>query len=561
VQALDDAETSAPLWVLTSGAVAAVEGEVPVSPVPAQSWAFGRVAALEHPDRWGGLIDLPTTWDAHTADRLVAVLAGELGGSSGSGGSGEDQVAIRATGVLGRRLVRAPRPSESAPQWKPGGSVLITGGTGGVGGHVARWLTKRDAAQIVLSSRSGPAASGVPALAAEVAAAGSDVVVLAGDVGDRAQTAGLLAWIDAHGPAVSSIMHAAGAGIGGPLIDMSPADLTTVLQAKAGGATYLDELTADRELDAFVVFSSGAATWGSARLSGYAAANGALDALVEDRRGRGLSGTSVAWGLWGGGGMGEGPAGEMLQRLGVREMEPEPAVAALAGAMDAGEDLVAVSDIDWSRFATIFTVQRPSRLLADLPEAQQAIAEATASDDESDQKGSALSQRLEGLSRADQDRFLIELVRAEAAAVLGYATSEAVPPTRAFKDLGFDSLTAVDLRTRLNTATGLKLPATLVFDYPTPTALAEFIRSKAVNEQSDYAVAVAELKLLQAVLARAAWSSEERFDLTSRLESIGLALRAGDEGEERGPDQELEAATDDEMFDFVEKELRAADFD
>jgi acyl carrier protein len=387
------------------------------------------------------------------------------------------------------------------------------------------------------------------------------VAVLAGDVGDRDQTAGLLAWIDGHGPALSSVMHAAGAGVGGPLAELSPAELTEVLQAKAGGATYLDELTADRELDAFVGFSSGAATWGSARLSGYAAANAALDALVEDRRARGLSGTSVAWGLWGGGGMGEGAAGEMLQRLGVREMAPEPAIAALAGAMDAGEDLVAVSDIDWARFATIFTVQRPSQLLADLPEAQQALAESTTSSADTAQAENALSKRLEGVSRAEQDRILTDLVRDEAAAVLGYASADAVPPTRAFKDLGFDSLTAVDLRTRLNTATGLKLPATLVFDYPTPTALAEFIRSKAVNEQSDFAIAVAELKRVQAVLSGITWNSEERFDITSRLESIGQLLRDQADGDDRGADQELDSATDDQMFDVIEKELRAADFD
>ncbi|HEV2633820.1 MAG TPA: SDR family NAD(P)-dependent oxidoreductase, partial [Actinocrinis sp.] len=550
VQALGDAGIEAPLWLLSSAAVAALPGEVPASQAPAQSWAFGRIAALEHHTRVGGLIDLPPAWDARTADRLVAVLAG----------CGEDQVAVRSGGVLGRRLVRAPRPAAAGRPWTPRGSVLITGGTGGVGGHVSRWLTGRDTAQIVLSSRSGPGAPGAAALAAEVAAAGTAVTVLAGDVGDRAQTAGLLAWIDAHGPALSSVLHAAGAGIGSPVAEMVLGDLTTSLQAKAGGAAHLDELTADKELDAFVVFSSGAAAWGSGRLSGYAAANGALDALVEDRRARGLAGTSVAWGLWGGGGMGEGVAGQVLQRLGVREMDPVVAVGALAAVLDAGESMVAVSDIDWEQFAPVFTAQRPSPLLADLPEARQALAE-QASADGAEPGATALSRQLEGLSRAEQDRLLTDLVRAEAAAVLGYGSADAVPADRAFKDLGFDSLTAVDLRTRLNAATGLKLPATLVFDYPTPAVLAGFVRSRAVNEQSDYALALAELKKLQAVLSRAGWNSEERFDLTSRLDSLGRDLRAQNDADHPGTDQELESATDDEMFDFVDEELRAADFD
>jgi acyl carrier protein len=242
-------------------------------------------------------------------------------------------------------------------------------------------------------------------------------------------------------------------------------------------------------------------------------------------------------------------------------MDPVVAVGALAGVLDAGEALVAVSDFDWARFAPVFTVQRPSPLLADLPEAQQALAEDATASDDAEPTGTALNQRLEGLSRPEQDRILTELVRAEAAAVLGYGAVDAVPGDRAFKDLGFDSLTAVDLRTRLNKATGLKLPATLVFDYPTPAVLADFIRSKAVNEQTDHAIAVAELKKLQAVLSGITWNNEERFDITSRLESIGQELRAQVDGDNPGTDHELESATDDEMFDFVEKELRAADFD
>ncbi|MGN9788879.1 type I polyketide synthase [Nonomuraea sp. ZG12] len=473
VQALGDAGIGAPLWVLTFGAVAAGAGEVPTGPVQAQTWAFGRVAGLEHPDRWGGLIDLPRAWDARAAGRLAAVLAG----------CGEDQVAIRAGGVLGRRLMRAPRP-RPGDRWQPGGSVLVTGGTGGVGGHVARWLTGRGATRLVLSSRSGPAAAGAPALAAELAAAGTAVAVVAGDVGERSQVTGLVNWIGATGPRLSSVMHAAGAGLGGPIDDMAASDLAEVSQAKAGGAGHLDEATDGLDLDAFVVFSSGAAAWGSGRLAGYAAANAALDALVEDRRGRGLAGTSIAWGLWGGGGMGDGPAGEVLQRLGVREMDPEPAIAALAGALDAGEALVAVSDIDWARFAPVFTVQRPSPLLADLPDAQRALNGLMASDDGAKEAGTALGQRLLGLNRPEQDRILTDLVRAEAAAVLGHASAEAVPAGRAFKDLGFDSLTAVDLRTRLNTATGLKLPATLVFDHPTPAAVVQLLRAELLGART-----------------------------------------------------------------------------
>ncbi len=473
VQALGDASIDSPLWVLTQGAVGASAGEVASHPLQAQIWGFGRVVGLEHPNRWGGLIDLPVAWDARASDRLGAVLT--------QNGTNEDQVAIRPSGVLARRLVRATRPSNTE-QWTPGGTVLITGGTGGVGGHLARWLVSRGASTIVLSSRSGARVGSVPALAAELAEAGTEVSVVASDIADRGQVENLVRWIGERGPRLSSVMHAAGAGVAGPIEIMTPADLNEASLAKIAGAHLLDDLAED--LDAFVVFSSGATTWGSGQLSAYAAANAALDALVEDRRARGLVGTSVAWGLWGGGGMGDGAAGDVLQRLGVREMQPEKAVLALAGILDAGESLIAVSDTDWTRFAPVFTVQRPSALLADLPDARNAL-QAAASGGDSSEARSALGSQLAGRNRAEQERILTELVRSEAATVLGHPSAEAVPASRAFRDLGFDSLTAVDLRTRLNAATGLKLPATLVFDYPTSAAVTQLLLEELVGSLNE----------------------------------------------------------------------------
>nr|WP_218008266.1 type I polyketide synthase [Herbidospora sakaeratensis] len=460
IRALD---TTAPLWVLTSGA----------GPAQAQVWALGRVAALEHPDRWGGLVDLPEVLDDAAADRLVAVLAART----------EDQVSIRPAGVLARRLVRAPRPRDRNP-WTPRGTVLITGGTGAIGGRLARLAASRGAARVVLTSRSGPAAAGAAALAADLALAGTPVAVMAADVGVKTQVAGLLTWI---GPDLSSVFHAAGVGGGDPLRTLDAAGLHASMAAKAGGAAHLDALTGD--LDAFVTFSSGATTWGSSHLGGYAAANASLDALVEDRRARGLTGTSVAWGLWGGGGMAEGRAGEVLQRMGLREMDPGLAVGALAEALDHGEALLTVADVDWAAFAPVLTAQRPSPLIADLPEARRALAEAEPS--EEGPAGNELAARLAGLNRAEQLRVLTDLVRAEAAVVLGHASPGALAAGRAFKELGFDSLTAVDLRNRLTAATGTSLPATLVFDYPTSAALAGHLRSRLLGDRDDAVVVTA----------------------------------------------------------------------
>ncbi|MFE0020901.1 type I polyketide synthase [Amycolatopsis sp. NPDC059021] len=459
VQALGAAGIDAPLWVLTRGAVSP-DGE-PVSPAQAQSWGFGRVVALEHPDRWGGLADLPSTWDERAGARLCAVLAG----------TGEDQVALRPRGILGRRLVHAPRPADTT-EWTPRGTALITGGTGAIGGHVGRLLAARGAERLVLTSRSGAAAGGAAALAADLAGRGAAVDVVACDVAERARVAGLLNRI---GAGLTTVVHAAGIGEGGPIADATAADLSSVLAAKTLGATWLDELTTD--LDAFVVFSSGAATWGSAGLSGYAAGNAHLDALAESRRARGLAATSVAWGLWGGGGMVGGAAGDQLRGLGMRVMDPEQGVLALAQILDGRESAVTVADVDWARFAPTFTLRRPSPLIASLPEVKQALAV----DDAPAEPATELGRRLAGLSRAEQDRLLLDLVRAEAAAVLGYASADALEPRRAFKDLGFDSLTAVELRNRLAGASGLKLPSTLIFDYPNAAALAEFLGARLVG--------------------------------------------------------------------------------
>ncbi|WP_414710574.1 type I polyketide synthase, partial [Pseudonocardia sp.] len=189
---------------------------------------------------------------------------------------------------------------------------------------------------------------------------------------------------------------------------------------------------------------------------------------------------------------GEGTAGEVLQRLGLREMDPRVAVGALAGVLDAGEALVTVADIDWDRFAPVFTARRPSPLLAELPEAQQTLGDAESSNDGTQAVArTELGRRLSDLDRAEQERILTDLVRAEAAAVLGHTSADAVAPGRAFKDLGFDSITAVDLRTRLNTATGLRLPATLVFDYPTAAAVVQFLRTELLGVLADVETPIA----------------------------------------------------------------------
>nr|ADC79616.1 BafAI [Streptomyces lohii] len=464
LQALGDSGIDSPLWCATRGAVAA-DGTEEVRPGQAQVWGLGRVAALEHPLRWGGLVDLPDPLDGPALDGLCAVLAGR---------DGEDQVAVRAPVPLGRRLVPAPEPATPAPApWTPRGTVLVTGGTGGLGAQVARWLAERGAEHLVLLGRRGPEAPGADELTDALAALGARSTVLACDVTDRAALERVLEQLHDAGETVRAVVHTAGLTSDTPLMDCTPEELARLTAAKTRGAAHLDALFDGRPLDAFVLFSSISGTWGSGGQGAYAAANAYLDGLAAARRGRGLTATSVAWGPWAGAGMAAGAVGEGLRRHGLVPMAPEAALSALglALALDEGETVVA--ELDWNRFAPTFGSVRDSALLRGLPTAPEPRAAETATGSGPGTGGEPpWRHRLSRLSESEGRKLLTELVRSEAATVLGHDSATGFAADRPFREVGFDSLTAVELRNRLVAATALPLALTSVFDHPTAAALA-----------------------------------------------------------------------------------------
>ncbi|WP_405111599.1 SDR family NAD(P)-dependent oxidoreductase [Micromonospora sp. NBC_01405] len=468
VQSLGDAGIDAPLWLVTRGAVAAASYDRLADPAQAAIWGLGRVVGVEAPHRWGGLVDLPTHPDDRAAGRLAAIL---------TGAGGEDQLAVRGPGVFARRLVRAAvgdRPP--ARRFTPTGTALITGGTGGLGARAARWLAATGAEHVVLASRRGPAAPGAAELEAELTALGTRVTVAACDIADRAALADLLDRIEADGPPVRVVVHTAGIAQATPLAAITPAELAEVTAGKTAGATHLHDLLADRELDAFLVYSSIAATWGSAGQAGYAAGNAYLDALVQQRRADGRAGTAVAWGPWADGGMHDADSDQGLRRRGLPAMDPAVAMGALQQALDHDDVAVTVADVDWSRFAPAYASARRRPLLDGVPEARAALDGGVPVDDGDEGPAATLRRRLTGLTAARREETVTDLVRELAADVLGHdGGAAAVPAGTAFRDLGFDSLTAVELRNRLVAATGQALPTTLVFDHPTPAVLARHL--------------------------------------------------------------------------------------
>ncbi|MFC8047255.1 type I polyketide synthase [Nocardia sp. NPDC057353] len=453
-RAVAGAAGGARLWCVTRGAVAIGPSDRLSAPRQAALWGLGLVAALELPDRWGGLVDLPAAVDERGLDRLAALLAAP---------GAEDQFALRQPGVFVRRMVRADRPRTAprSPARRPRGTVLVTGGTGGIAAHVARELAAAGAAHLVLVSRGGQAADGAAELAAELENAGVTVTVAACDVADRAALAALLDRV----PPVNAVLHLAGVPQNQPLATLTAAEFAAAYAAKAAGTRNLDELLAGTPLDAFVVFSSGAAVWGSAGQAAYAAANAEAEAVVLARRQRGEPGIAIAWGGWAGGGMVDDAAADRARRLGIGLMAPELALRALWETID-DDALRTIAELDWPRFAPAFTGARPSPLIGEIAEAAAALRERAPG-----VEAESLLPELAGLTGVERHAALLARVCAEVAEVLGHGSAAAIAPDLAFKDLGFDSLTAVELRNRLSAALGLRLPATLVFDHPTPESV------------------------------------------------------------------------------------------
>ncbi|MFK4106999.1 SDR family NAD(P)-dependent oxidoreductase, partial [Streptomyces sp. NPDC019531] len=451
------------LVVATRGAVAMEDGdEVDLAQAPV--WGLLRAAQAENPGRFQ-LVDLDN--DPRSDAVLAAAVASE-----------EPELAVRAGQVRVPRLTPSALPAESPaePSFDPDGTVLITGGTGGLGALVARHLIDTHGVRhLLLVSRRGPDAPGAAELERELTEAGAEVTVAACDVADREALATLLADIPAGHP-LTGIVHTAGVAANSLVGELTPEHFDSVLAAKADAAWHLHELTRDADLKAFVLFSSAGGMVLAAGQANYAAANVFLDALAAHRHAHALPATATAWGLWN---VSTGLSSrlsdadlERMRRQGLPAFSADEGLALFDAALTSGESNLAALRVDGAALRKRAD-DIPALLRGFVPAPARRLAQAGAGAD-----ASALEQQLVGLGMNERRTVLLDLVCTQVAAVLGHGSADAVEPGRAFQELGFESLTAVELRNRLNKLTGLRLPATLVFDYPNARAVADHIADK-----------------------------------------------------------------------------------
>ncbi|MFE2175206.1 SDR family NAD(P)-dependent oxidoreductase, partial [Kitasatospora sp. NPDC059462] len=563
---------AARLVVLTQGAVAldGPAGDRAERPDPAQAavWGLLRSAQSEHPGRFV-LADL----DDHeeSARALPAALAAAVAAD-------EPQLALREGRTFVPRLARATTADatahtatadtataapaaadEAGPAPDPAGTVLVTGATGALGRLVARHLVAvHGARHLLLVSRRGPEAEGAGEFEAELAALGARVTTAACDVADRAALAALLDSVPAEHP-LTAVVHAAGVLDDGLVGSLTAERLDRVFRPKVDAAFHLHELTGRHGPVELVLFSSLAGTLGNAGQANYAAANAYLDALVELRRAQGLPGASLAWGPWAGD---EGMLGELgaealgrMARGGVVPLSAGEGLALLdrarAAAAAGGPGVLVPVPLNLAALRTRARSEPLPAVLRGLVPVTVRRAERAGA--------TALAEQLAGASPDKRRRILLATVRGEVAAVLGHASAEAVGPGQAFRDLGFDSLTAVELRNRLGAVTGLSLPAGLLFDHPTPTALADHLgASMPAGDAAAAPSVLAEIDRLEAALAASPSDRGLRSTVTMRLEVLLAKWNGAQDDDHPGADRgaaAVEAATDDELFELLDNEL------
>ncbi|WP_141746731.1 type I polyketide synthase, partial [Streptomyces sp. LUP30] len=397
--------------------------------------------------------------------------------------------------------------------------------------------------------------AGAVALKAELEGLGARVVVAACDVADREALAGLLREVPDGAP-LSGVVHTAGVLDDGVIASLTPQRLAAVLRPKVDAVLALHEATRDLDLDAFVMYSSASGVLGGPGQGNYSAANAFLDAFAQWRRSQGLPAVSLAWGLWGASSAMTGSLGESdqarLSRGGIRALSVEEGMALFDAGLRVGEPALVPVKFDFATLAEQAAADQVPSMLRGLVRRPRRTVRVSAAGGLGNMAGESLADRLAKMPQSERQRALLDLVSADVATVLGRRGRDAIAPDRAFKDLGFDSLTGVELRNRLTAATGLQLPASAVFDYPTPAALADVLLEQlGVSPMS----VLAELDRLEAALSSTSLEDDVMTQMAKRLQTLATRYAASGAAAEDEGAFDLDSASDDELFSFAENEL------
>ncbi|MFE4517757.1 beta-ketoacyl synthase N-terminal-like domain-containing protein [Kitasatospora sp. NPDC056783] len=528
----DQRFTRSRLVVVTTGAA----GPNPADLAGAAARGLLKSAQTEHPDRL-------VLVDVDDLDAAWPLLPGAVA-------SGEPQLALRSGVALVPRVVRSAAGDGEARPFPTEGTTLITGGTGVLGGLLARHLVgTHGVRRLLLAGRRGPDAPGAAELVTELKELGAEVVDMAAcDVTDRAALAELLAEVPAAYP-LTAVLHLAGVADDGVIDSLDRRRVADVLAPKALSAWHLHELTRDLELSAFVLFSSVAATFGAPGQGNYAAANAYLDALALHRRSLGLPAQALAWGLWARESGITGRLGDAdlrrLARAGVLALDDATGLDLFDAALAAGRPWLLPMRLD-TKALRAQGEALPAVLRGLVGTARRTGGTAGA-------PAESLVELLARTAPEDRDRLVEETVCREIAVVLGHAGVDGFDRDRTFAELGFDSLTAVDLRNRLTALAGRRLPATLAFDYPTPTALVGYLRAELRTEVSQGHPVLDRLGELEAELAAVELDAAVRAEAAERLGAL-LSAWTGDAEAARAAGR-LADASADEVYDFVSREL------
>ena len=535
------------LAVVTRGAVA-TEADAVVDLVHAPVWGLLRSARTENPGRFV-LVDIEAAGEVTGGGTSGAALFAAL---SAARAAGESEVALRGGTVLVPRLVRLVRPA-GEPVPFPGaaedGTVLVTGGTGALGGRLARHLVERHGVRrLLLAGRRGAGAPGAAELGAELTALGAEVDFAACDVAEPGAAEALFA----RAGKVAAVVHTAGVVADGLVTGLTAERLGTVLRPKIDAAWRLHRLAEQHEVASFVLYSSIAGVTGSGGQANYAAGNAFLDALAHNRRAAGGSATSLAWGLWAEesaltGALATADRGR-IARSGLVPLSPEEGLALFDAAVVRESAVVVAARRDLAAVRARAAEEEPPALLRQLVAVPKVRARSA------EEAGPAPD--LAGLSGPERERALAELVRSLTATLLGHGSPAAVDMDRGFLDLGVDSLSALELRNRLQSRTGLRLASTLVFDHPSPQSLVRHLDAELGDARTaEDRPGPADLERLARSLAGRAADDGWRVDMTIRLRNLLADLESGPGAEAVPAVDSLRTASNEELFDLIDNDL------